>query len=129
MKIRVIVVCMVFLGAFQLSAQDWSSWTTASNRDFQYRWMGSAPNDSGACYLQLRDLKRQPNESTFVAVLIDYHSAKAESAREVIAITDAKDEDQGPRIVSPCVSVSGVHVKQFVRCEMSSCATNGWPWL
>ena len=52
MKIRLIVVWMVFLGALPLSAQDWSSWTTANNRDFQYRWLGSAPSESGSCYLQ-----------------------------------------------------------------------------
>ncbi len=129
MKIRLVVVWIVFLGAFQLIAQDWSSWTTASNRDFQYRWLASTPNKSGECYLQLRDLKRQPNETTFVTVLIDYQSAQAESTRDVIAITDSKDEDQGPSILSPCVSVGAVHVKDIVRCEASGCAANGWPWL
>lgn len=129
MKIRLVVVWMVFLGALQLSAQDWSSWTTASNRDFQYRWLGGAPSDGGGCYLQLRDLKRQPNETTIVTVLIDFHSSQAESTREVIAITDPKDEDQGPRILSPCVSVGDVRVKDVVRCETSGCAASGWPWL
>ena len=129
MKIRLIVVWIVFLGAFQLSAQDWSPWTTANNRDFQYRWLGSTPSESGGCYLQLRDLKRQPNETTFVTVLIDFHSTQAESTREVIAITDSKDEDQGPRILLPCVSVGDVHVKDIVRCEASGCAASGWPWL
>lgn len=129
MKIRLIVVCVVFLGAFQLMAQDWSSWTTASNRDFQYRWLSSAASKSGECYLQLRDLKRQANETTFVSVLIDYKSAQAESTRDVIAITDTKDEDQGPNILSPCVSVGAVHVKDIVRCEASGCTGTGWPWL
>ena len=46
MKMRLIIVWMVLLGIFQLSAQDWSSWTTSNNRDFQYRWLGSAPNKS-----------------------------------------------------------------------------------
>ena len=124
MKIRLVVVWMVFLGAFQLSAQDWSSWTTANNREFQYRWLGSTPSKSGECYLQLRDLKRQPNETTFVTVLIDYQSAQAESTRDVITITDSKDEDQGPRILRPCVSVGAVHVKDIVRCETSGCAAN-----
>lgn len=129
MKIRLIVVWIVFLGAFQLIAQDWSSWTAANNRDFQYRWLGSAPNTSGECNLQLRDLKRHPNETTFVTVLIDYQSAQAESTRDVIAIIDSKDEDQGPSILRPCVSVGAVHVKYIVRCEASGCAANGWPWL
>ena len=129
MKIRLIVVWMVFLGAFQLSAQDWSSWTTANNRDFQYRWLGSASSESGGCYLQLRDLKRQPNETTVVSVLIDFHSTQAESTREVFTIMDSKDEDQGPRILRPCVSVGDVHVKDVVRCETSRCAASGWPWL
>jgi len=127
MKTRRIVVWMVFLVACQLSAQDWSSWTTADNREVQYRWLASTP--SGECYLQLRDLKRQPNETTFVTVLIDYQSAQAESARDVIPVMDANDEDQGPRIVRPCVSVGNVHVKDIVRCETSGCKTNGWPWL
>src|ERR1700759_1148035 len=117
MKIRLVVACMVFFGAFPLTAQDWSSWTTANNRDFQFRWLGSAPRESGGCYLQLRDRKRQPNETPFVTVVIDYQSAQAESTREVITITDPKDEDQGPRILQPCASIGGVHVKDFVRCQ------------
>ena len=129
MKVRLIVVWIVFLGAFQLSAQDWSSWTTANNRDFQYRWLGSAPSGGGECYLQLRDLKRQPSETTFVTVLIDYQSAQAESTRDVIAITDSKDTDQGPRILSPCVSVADVHVKDIVRCQTSGCTASYLPWL
>jgi hypothetical protein len=129
MKIRLIVVGMLFLGAFQLSAQDWSSWTATGNRDFQYRWLGSVPSESGGCYLELRDLKRQPNETTVVTVLIDYQSAQAESTREVITITDSKDEDQGPRILRPCASVGDVHVKDIIRCETSGCAGTGWPWL
>jgi hypothetical protein len=129
MNIRLIVVWMVFLGAFPLSAQDWSSWTTADNRDFQYRWLGSAPSTSGQCYLQVRDLKRQPNETTLVTVLIDYQSVQAESTREVITIVDSKDEEQGPRIVRPCESIRDVHVKDVVRCETLGCQASNWPWL
>lgn len=134
MKIRLIAVSLVLLGAFPLSAQDWSSWTNANNRDLQYRWLGSAPAGStpssgGACYLQLRDLKRQPNETTVVTVLVDYKSAQDESTREVITISGAKDEDQGPRILSPCASVGDVLVKDIVRCGASNCTGTGFPWL
>ena len=129
MKIRLLVVGMVFLAAFQLSAQDWSSWTTANNREFQYRWLGGAPSNGEECYVQLRDLKRQPNGTTFATVLIDYKSTQTESTRDVIAITDSKDDDHGPNILSPCVSVGAAHVKDIVRCEASGCAANGWPWL
>jgi len=129
MKIRLIVVCMMFFGAVQLSAQDWSSWANADNRDFQYRWLGSAPGEGGQCYLQLRDLQRQPNQTSFVTVLIDYQSAQPESTREVITITDSKDEDQAPRILRPCVSVGDVHVKDIVRCETSGCKVSNWLWL
>jgi hypothetical protein len=129
MKIRLIVVWMLLLAALQLNAQDWSSWATASNRDFQYRWVVSAPSDSGACYLQLRDLKRQPNETTFVTVLIDYHSAQPVSTREAITITGSKDEDQGPSILRPCASVGDVQVKDIVRCGASACAGERWSWL
>jgi len=129
MKIRVLAVWVLLLGAFQLNAQDWSSWTTSKNRDFQYRWLGSAPGTSGECYVQLRDLKRQPNETTFLTVLIDYQSAQAESTRDVINITGSNDEDQGPKIVRPCSSISGVQVEDIVRCETSGCQASGWPWL
>ena len=115
MKMRLILVWMVLLGIFQLSAQDWSSWITSNNRDFQYRWLGRASSKSGECYLQLRDLKRKPNETTVVSVLIDYQSEQAESTRDVITIMYPKDEDAGPTIVRPCVSVTGVHVKDIVR--------------
>jgi hypothetical protein len=115
MKMRLIVFGMVLLGTFQLNAQDWSSWTTANNRDFQYRWLGSAPNTAAECYLQMRDLKRKPNETTFVSVLIDYKSEKAESTRNAIAISSPKDEDAGPTIVRPCMSVTDVSVKDIVR--------------
>lgn len=128
MKIRFIVVWIVFLGAFQLSAQDWSSWTNTSNRDFQYRWL-AAPSEGGGCYLQVRDLKRQPNDTTFVSVLIDYNSTQAESTREVIAVTDSNDSDPGPSILRPCVSVGDVHVNDIVRCGTSGCAGTGFPWL
>jgi len=129
MKMRAMVVWVILLGALQLSAQDWSSWTTAGNRDFQYRWLGSSPSESGACYLQLRDLKRQPKETTFVSVVIDYKAAQAESTRDVVAIGDSKDEDQGPRILIPCASIGAVQVKDIVRCGASGCAGTGFPWL
>jgi hypothetical protein len=77
MNIRFIVGWMLLLGTFQLNAQDWSSWAATNNRDFQYRWLGSASNNRGECYLQLHDLKRQPNETTFVSVLVDYQSGQA----------------------------------------------------
>ena len=129
MKIRLLAVLVLFLGTCQLHAQDWSSWTTAGNRDVQFRWLGNTPSESGACYLQLRDLKRQPNETTVVTVLVDYHSAQAGSTREVITITGSKDEDQGPSILRPCASVGDVHVKDIVRCGASACAGEGWSWL
>jgi hypothetical protein len=130
MKIRIVVVWIVFLGAFQLSAQDWSSWTAANNREFQYRWLGSSAASKGEeCYLQLRDLKRQPNETTVATVLIDYKAAQAESTRDVITIMDPKDEDQGATILRPCVSVGGVQVKDMVRCGTSGCNAYNWPWL
>jgi hypothetical protein len=66
--------------------------------DFQYRWSGSSPSESGECYLQLRDLKRKPNETTFVSLLIDYQSEQAESTRDIITIMYPKDEDAGPTL-------------------------------
>ncbi len=127
--IRLVVIAMALFGTCQLSAQDWSSWTASNNRDFQYRWLGSAPSTSEECYLQLRDLKRKPDETTFVSVAIDYQSQQAESTRDVITLMDSKDEDQGPTIVRPCASVSDVKVKDIVRCGTSGCNTTGWPWL
>jgi hypothetical protein len=129
MKIKLIVVCMLFMATFPLSAQDWSTWSNANHRDVQYRWLAATPTESGACYLELRDLKRQPNETTLVTVLIDYQSAQAESTREVIAIANSNDAEPGPSILRPCVSIGNVHVKDMVRCETSGCAANGWPWL
>ncbi len=129
MTIRLIVISMALFGTFPLSAQDWSSWTTSNNRDFEYRWLGSAPSTSGECSLQLRDLKRKPNETTFVSVAVDYQSQQAESTRDVITIMDSKDEEQGPLIVRPCASVGGVRVNDIVRCGTSGCNTTGWPWL
>ena len=129
MKIRRILVWMLLLGTVQLSAQDWSSWAATNNRDVQYRWLGSASNNSGACYLQLHDLKRQPNETTTVSVLIDYQAGQAESTRDAVTIMGSNDEDQGPLIVRPCASVGNVHVNDIVRCETSGCKGSNWIWL
>jgi len=129
MTIRLIVISMALFGTLQLSAQDWSAWTASNNRDFQYRWSGNAPSESGACYLELRDLKIKPNETTLVSVLIDYKAGQAESTRDVITIMGSHDEDQGPLIVRPCASVGGVRVNDMVRCETSGCHTSGWLWL
>jgi hypothetical protein len=119
---------MLFLGTFPLSAQDWSSWATTNNRDFQYRWL-SGPANSNECYLQLHDLKRQPNQSTSVSVIIDYQAGQAESTRDAYTIMGSKDEDQGPLIVRPCTSVGHVHVDDFVRCDESGCKGSSWIWL
>jgi hypothetical protein len=66
-------------------------------------------------YGDLRDLKRKPNETTVVSMLIDYQSEQAESTRDVITIMYPKDEDAGPTIVRPCMSVTDLHVKDTVR--------------
>ncbi len=129
MTIRLIVISMTLFGTFLLSAQDWSSWTASNNRDFQYRWLSNATDKSGECYLQLRDSKRQPSETTFATVVIDYQSQQAESTRDVITIVESKNEDQGPRILRPCASLGDVRVKDIVRCGTSGCSTTGWPWL
>jgi len=129
MNIRLMVAGMLLFGTFQLNAQDWSSWAATNNRDFQYRWLGSASNNSSECYLQLHDLKRQPNETTVVSVLVDYQSGQAESMRDVITIMGSSDENQGPLIVSPCASVGSVHVNDMVRCGTSGCKESNWIWL
>jgi hypothetical protein len=129
MTIRLIVISMAFFGTFQLSAQNWSSWTATNNHDFEYRWLGSAPSESGGCSLQLRDLKRKPEETTFVSVLVDYQAGQAESTRDVITVMSSHDEDQGPLIVRPCASVGGVRVNDILRCGTSDCNTSGWAWL
>ena len=77
----------------------------------------------------MHDLKRQPNETSFVSVLINYESGQAESTRDVITIMDSNDEDQGPKIVRPCVSVGKVQVKDIVGCETSGCNDSNWLWL
>lgn len=128
MNIRLMVAGMLLFGTFQLNAQDWSSWAATNNRDFQYRWLGSTSNN-GECQLQLHDLKRQPNETTVVSVLVDYQSGRAQSMREVITIMGSSDENQGPLIVSPCASVGGVHVNDMVRCGTSGCKGSNWIWL
>jgi hypothetical protein len=127
MNTRLIVAWMLLFGTVQLNAQDWSSWAATNNRDFQYRWLASA--NSGECQLQLHDLKRQPNETTVVSVLVDYKSGQAESMRDVITIMGSSDENQGPLIVSPCASVGGVHVNDMVRCGTSGCKGSNWIWL
>ena len=129
MKIRLMVGCMLLLGTFPLNAQDWSSWAATNNRDFQYRWLGSASNNSGECQLQLHDLKRQPNETTVVSVLVDYKSGQAQSVRDVITIMGSSDDNQGPLIVSPCASIDSVHVNDMVRCGTSGCTGSNWIWL
>ena len=126
MKVRLVVLGMLLFGAFQLNAQDWSSWAATNNRDFQYRWLDSK---SGECSLQLHDLKRQPNQTTFVSVLIDYQSGQTESTRDVITIMGSSDEDQGPKILRPCMSIGGVRVNDMVRCGTSDCKTSTWLWL
>ena len=129
MNIRLMVACMLLFGTFQLNAQDWSSWAATNNRDFQYRWLAGASNNSGQCYLQLHDLKRQPNETTVVSVLVDYQSGQAQSMRDVITIMGSSDDNQGPLIVSPCASVGSVHVNDMVRCGTSGCKGSNWIWL
>jgi hypothetical protein len=117
MKLKIIAVSLVALGTLQdpVVAQDWSSWITSNNRDVQYRWLSSIPSGSKECHLQLRDLKRKPPQTTIVGVLIDYKYEHAESTRDVVAIMDLKDEDQGPKIVYNCVSVDGLRVTGIVR--------------
>ena len=126
MKLRMIFVWLVVLGVLQGSAaaQDWSSWMTSrrywigsgnNNRDVQYRWRASNPAENEECHVQLRDLKRQPNHTTFVSVRIDYQYHDAESTREVVTITDSKDENQGQTTVYHCTSVGAVQLTDIVR--------------
>ena len=65
--------------------------------------------------MQLRDLKRQPNHTTFVSVRIDYQYHDAESTRDVVTITDIKDENQGQTTVYHCTSVGAVQLTDIVR--------------
>ncbi len=126
MRLRIIAVWLAVLGTLQGSAvaQDWSSWTTthrywitsgSNNKDVQYRWRAGTPSGSEECQLQLRDLKRQPTQTTFVSVRIDYQYHDAESTRDVVTIMDIKGENQGETIVYHCTSVGGVQLTDIVR--------------
>ena len=116
MKVQIIAAWLVVLGVLQgsVAAQDWSSWITSNNHDVQYRWLGSTARESAKCQLQLRDLKR--NVDTVVSIRIDYKfNDAAQSTRDVITITEAKDESMGERTVDHCVSVDDLHVNDVVR--------------
>jgi hypothetical protein len=126
MKLHIIPVCLVMIWTLQGSvvAQDWSSWTTSrrywitsgtNNKDVQYRWRGGTPSGSEECQLQLRDLKRQPNQTTYVSVRIDYQYHNAESTRDVVTIMDVKGENQGETTVPHCTSVDDVQLADIVR--------------
>jgi hypothetical protein len=125
MKLRFIAVCLMVLGISQALAadQDWSSWVTAhsswttlyKNKDVQYRWRAATANGSEECLLQLRDIKRQPNQTTVVNVQIDYQYHQAESSRDVVTIMDVKGENYGETTVHHCVSVGDLHVTDIAR--------------
>jgi len=86
MKLRISAIWLVVLVTLQgsVTAQEWSSWTTAhsnwttlfNNKDVQYRWLTSTSSGSQECQLQLRDLKRQPTQATVVSVHIDYQTRR-----------------------------------------------------
>ena len=65
--------------------------------------------------MQLRDLKRQPSQTTHVSVRIDYQYHNAESTREVVTIMDAKGENQRETTVHHCTSVDDVQLADIVR--------------
>jgi hypothetical protein len=116
MKLQIISVWLVSLGTLQspAAAQDWSSWITSNNRDLQYRWLGSVQGGSATCQLQVRDLKRKAN--TVVSLRIDYKfNDVAQSTRDVVTITEFKDESLGERTVYHCMSVDNLHVNEAVR--------------
>ena len=115
MKRAVVAVGWFVLGCLPgaASGQNWSDWITSNNHDVQYRWVGNTPGASVECHLQLQDLKR--NRTTVLSVVIDYQAAQAESAREVVTISDPKAEDQAPIIVHACVSVTDLHVTYLAR--------------
>jgi hypothetical protein len=127
MKLHIIPVCLVVMSTLQGSvvAQDWSSWTTSrrywitsgtNNKDVQYRWHSGTPSGSEECQLQLRDLKRQPNQTTYVSVRIDYHYHNAASTtRDVVTIMDLKGENQGEMTIYSCTSVDYVQLADIVR--------------
>ena len=126
MRLQVIAVWLTLLGTLQGSAvaQDWSSWMTShrywitsgtNNKDVQYRWRAGTSSGSEECQLQLRDLKRQPNQTTYVSVRIDYQDHGAQSMRDVLTIMDFKSENQGETTVHHCTSVDGVQLADIVR--------------
>ena len=126
MRLQVIAVWLTLLGTLQGSAvaQDWSSWMTSqrywitsgtNNKDVQYRWRPGTSSESEECQLQLRDLKRQPNQTTYVSVRIDYQDHGAQSTRDVLTIMDFKGENQGETTVHHCTSVDGVQLTDIVR--------------
>ena len=125
MKLQIIAVWLLVLGTLQGSAtaQNWSSWITAhsnwttlfNNKDVQYRWRADTTDGSEACYLQLRDQKREPNHTTVVNVRIDYQYHDAESMRDVVTIMDVKGENYGETTVHHCLSVGDLHVTDIVR--------------
>jgi hypothetical protein len=126
MKLQIIVVWLVVLGALQGSAaaQDWSSWTTSrrywitsgnNNKGVQYRWRAGTPGENQECQVQLRDLKRQPSQTTVANVRIDYQYHDAESTRDVVTITDIKGENRGETTLYHCTSVGDVQLTDVVR--------------
>jgi hypothetical protein len=125
MKLQIIVVCLVVLGALPGSAdaQDWSTWTEAhsnwfmlgKHKDVQYRWRASTPSGSEECQVQLRDTQRQPNQTTVVSVQIDYQYHDAQSTRDVVTIADIKGENAGEVTVHPCMSVGDVRLTDIAR--------------
>ena len=126
MKLQIIVVWLVVLGTLQgsVAAQDWSSWMASrrywitsrnNNNDVQYRWRASTPGENEECRVQLRDLKRQPNQSTFVSVRIDYQYHDAESTRDVVTMTDITGENQEETTLYHCTSVGDVQLTDIVR--------------
>ena len=125
MKLPIIAVWIVVLVTLQgsVSAQNWSSWTTAysnwfmlgKNKDVQYRWRAGTPNGGEECPVQLRDALRHPNQATVVSVEIDYQYHDAQSMRDVITIMDVKGENVGEATVHHCVSVGNVRLTDIVR--------------
>jgi len=92
-------------------------WITSgnNNKDVQYRWRASTPGGNEECQVQLRDLKRQPHQTTVVSVRIDYQYHDAESTRDVVTITDIKGENQGEATLYHCTSVGDVQLTDIVR--------------
>ena len=116
MNFQIIAVWLVAVGTLQgqVAAQDWSSWTTSNDQDLQYRWLGSAPDGSATCQLQVRDLKRKAD--TVVSLRIDYKfNDVAQSTRDMVTITEFKGESLGERTLYHCTSVNSLHVNDVVR--------------